>query len=245
MAYGYRGDWSRYDRQIRLWGREGQERLRRATVLVVGVGGLGTVASTYLALAGVGKLILVDGERVEPTNLNRQLLYLEGDVGKPKASTAARRLRELNPDVTVEPVDEMFSESNAYSLVREADIVVDGLDNWSTRMLLDSVCWELGKPLIHAGVYGFYGQATTVVPGRTPCLRCIFRSVRDSEETIPVAAVAPGVLGAIEAAEAVKLVTGTGETLAGRMLLVDLYSMEFHVVELKREGCEEICSRKG
>ena len=241
MAYGYRGDWSRYDRQLRLWGREAQEKLRKATVAVIGVGGLGTAATTYLALAGVGRLILVDGEAVEPTNLNRQVLYRETDVGKPKALVAAERLRELNPDVEVDAIPERLNEDRAREVVSRADVVVDGLDNWSSRMILDEVCWRLGRPLVHAGVYGFYGQATTVVPGRTPCLRCIFRGVRDARETIPVAGFTPALLGVIEAAEAVKLITGVGETLAGRMLVVDLYSMEFHVVKLRSEGCEEAC----
>ena len=240
--YGYRGGWERYDRQLRLWGREAQERLRRATILVVGVGGLGTVASLYLALAGVGRLILVDPERVEPSNLNRQILYRDADIGKPKALVAAERLREANPDVEVEAYPERLSEDNARDLVRRADVVIDALDNWSSRMLLDRACWAAGKPLVHAGVYGLYGQATTVVPGRTPCLRCLFPGVRDTPGPFPVAGFTPGILGLIEAVEAVKLVTGIGRTLENRLLVVDLQSMEFQVVEVRAdERCMEVC----
>ncbi len=241
MAYGYLGSWERYDRQLRLWGKEAQQKLRNATVAVIGVGGLGTIASLYLALAGVGRLILVDPERVEPSNLNRQILYRDEDVGKLKAEVAAQRLREANPDVEVEAYPYRLTEENADEILSRADVVVDGLDNWSSRMLLDKVCWRLGKPLVHAGVYGFYGQATTIIPGKTPCLRCIFRGVRDQPSPFPVAGVTPGLLGVVEAAEAIKLVTGVGETLAGRLLIVDLQSMEFHVVRLTGEGCEEAC----
>ncbi len=208
---------------------------------MVGVGGLGTVASLYLALAGVGRLILVDSETVEPTNLNRQILYRDEDVGKPKAFVAAERLRQANPDVEVEAYAERLDEGLAEELVGRADVVVDGLDNWSTRMMLDRVCWRLGKPLVHAGIYGVYGQATTVIPGRTPCLRCIFPGVRDTGQPFPVVGFTPGVLGLIEAAEAIKLLTGFGRTLAGRLLVVDLYAMEFHLVELRAEGCEKVC----
>jgi molybdopterin/thiamine biosynthesis adenylyltransferase len=241
MAYGYLGSWERYDRQLRLWGREVQERLRSSTVLVVGVGGLGTVAYLYLALAGIGRLILVDSETVEPTNLNRQILYRDEDVGKPKALVAAERLKQANPDVTVEAYTSRMDENLAEKLVGKADVVVDGLDNWPSRMMLDRVCWKLGKPLVHAGIYGMYGQATTVVPGKTPCLRCIFPSVRDTQRPFPVVGFTPGILGLIEAAEAVKLITGYGRTLAGRLLVVDLYSMEFSLLELKAEGCEKVC----
>ncbi|AEM38116.1 UBA/THIF-type NAD/FAD binding protein [Pyrolobus fumarii 1A] len=244
MAYGYAGNMERYDRQLRLWGREAQEKLRQATVLVVGVGGLGSIASLYLTLAGVGHLILVDRDAVEPSNLNRQVLYTEEDIGKPKALVAAERLSKLNPDVRIEAHVATVSRETIEPLVKRADVVIDGLDNWSARLVLDELCWKHRKPFVHAGIHGMYGQLTTIIPGKTPCLRCIVRNPRDPQRPIPVVGVTPGVVGTLAATEAIKLITGYGETLAGHLLIIDLANMEFTKIKLEVSNeCIEACEK--
>ena len=215
--------------------------MRQTTVVVAGVGGLGSAASVYLTVAGIGKLIIIDKDVVEETNLNRQILYTSKDIGRPKVYVAAQRLRELNPEVEIVPVKaEIGKDIEDY--VREANIVVDGLDTWRARFILDKLCWRNKRPYIHAGVYGMYGQLTTIMPGKTPCLRCIMRGMRDKPSITPVIGVTPGVLGIMAAAEAIKLATGYGRPAVSRMIIVDLYSMEFHTVELRLENCNEICN---
>ena len=229
----------RYDRQIRLFGVEGQEKLRNSKVLVAGVGGLGCASSLYLAAAGVGKLVLVDFGEVELSNLNRQILYRTSDVGRLKVEAASERLRELNPDVEVEGLRVRIGEDNVSELVGMVDLVVDGMDNWRTRFILNDECVRQRKPFIHAGVFGMGGQLLVVLPGEGPCLRCILPSPPPEKGTFPILGVAPGVLGLLQAAEAIKLITGHGAPAVGRMLVYDGYRMEFREVEVRRRaGCE-------
>ncbi len=224
----------RYLRQIKLLGREGQKRLREATVLVAGLGGLGSPVTLYLSAAGVGRLLLVDEGRLELSNLNRQVLYSVNDVGKFKALAAAERARSLNPGVSVEPyvmsvLDEEFEE-----LVRQADVVVDCLDNWAGRLTLDKLTWTYSKPLVHGGIAEFYGQATTVLKGVTHCLKCVLGITSEHEGEPPqVLGPTPGVVGAIQAAEVIKLVTGIGEPLFNRLLIMDLKRGEFTTLEVR------------
>lgn len=234
----------RYDRQVRVWGLEVQGRLKRSAVLVVGVGGLGSPAATYLAAAGVGKLILVDPEVVELSNLNRQVLHWTPDLGRDKVESAAEKLRKLNPHVEVVAVKRRIEAlEDALKLVREADVVVDCLDNWRTRFLLNEACVKLGKPLVHAAVRALYGQLMVVKPGEGPCLRCLVPEEPPQEERIPVAGPTPGVLGALEAVEALKLLTGYGEPLVGRLLVYDGLHGSVDVVTVrKREDCP-VCAR--
>ena len=234
----------RYDRQLRVpgFGLEGQARLRRASVMVVGVGGLGCPASMYLAAAGVGRLVLVDGEAVELSNLNRQVLHWSGDVGRLKVSSAAEKLRSLNPEVEVVEVSSKLDERNAAELVSEVDVVVDGLDNFRARFIVNEACVRASKPYVYAGVRGFEGRLMTILPGKGPCLRCLLPSDPPEPGVVPVLGATPGVVGALEAMEAIKLITGLGEPLAGRLLVFDGLSMSFQVVKVERRpGCP-VCS---
>lgn len=222
----------RYSRQIPIIGVEGQEKLRRSTVLIVGVGGLGSVASFYLVAAGIGKLILVDEGLIELSNLQRQILYTVDDIGKPKVIVARERLKKLNPDTEIIAVQEKFDDALADELIPQADVVIDALDNWETRIILDRAAWRHSKPYVHAGVHGFYGQLTVLVPGKTPCLRCIFPRKPPVESPIPVFATTPGVLGVLEANEVLKLLTGHGEPLINKLLIYDGSSNLFEIIEI-------------
>lgn len=224
----------RYVRQLGLLRREGQEKLRKATVLVAGLGGLGSPVVLYLSAAGVGKLLLVDDGRLELSNLNRQVLYSVNDVGRFKALVAAERVRSLNPDVSVEPYVMKVQDERFEELVRRADVVVDCLDNWAGRLTLDKLAWIYSKPLVHGGIAEFYGQATTVLRGVTNCLKCILGITSEHGGEPPqVLGPTPGVIGAIQAAEVIKLVTGIGEPLFNKLLIMDLKRGEFTTLEVR------------
>ncbi len=224
----------RFERQLRLIGINGQLRLAESTVLIAGLGGLGSAASLYLTTAGVGRLMLIDDGLLELSNLNRQILYTAKDVGKPKATIAAERLRALNPNARIEAYVVNVNDSRVENLVRKADIILDCLDNWGGRMVLDRLSWISRKPLIHGGVNAYYGQVTTVVPGETPCLKCILGSSHiGGREPPQVIGPAAGVIGALQAVEALKLLTGVGEPLKNRLLLIDLKRMEFDTIRLR------------
>jgi len=228
----------RYDRQLSILGIDGQRRLKSLTVLVAGAGGLGSFELLYLAGAGVGRIIVVDGDTVDRTNLNRQVLHWEEDIGRPKAVSAAEKIRRFNPHVVVEPVTEPLTETNVEELVARADVVLDGLDNWETRFLLDEAAYRHGKPFIHAGVHGLEGQVVPIVPGETPCLRCLLPEHLASPPKVPAIAFTVGVVAGIAVAELVKLVTGIGESNKGKMLIIDVATGEIMRVELKpRPGC--------
>ncbi len=210
----------RYRRQILLFGEEGQERLKEARILVAGAGGLGSPASMYLAAAGVGTLTVVDSDVVDLTNLNRQLLHGDRDIGEKKAVSARERLREINPDITVKAIDACIDGTNAGRLAGKADGIVDALDNYPARYILNRVALGKGIPLFHGAVRGMYGQATTIIPGKTPCLACIFPKP-PPEEPVPVVGVTPGLIGLVQANEVIKYLLGTGELLANRLFLWD------------------------
>ena len=224
----------RYLRQVRLLGHEGQERLREATVLVAGLGGLGSPVTLYLSAAGVGRLLLVDEGRLELSNLNRQVLYSVNDLGKFKALVAAERVRSLNPDVSVEPYVMNVQDKGFEELVRRADVVVDCLDNWAGRLTLDKLTWIHSKPLVHGGIAEFYGQVTTVLRGVTRCLKCVLGITGEHEGEPPqVLGPTPGVIGAIQAAEVIKLLAGIGEPLFNKLLIMDLKRGEFTTLEVR------------
>jgi len=234
----------RYSRQVPLIGVDGQRKLATSSALIVGIGGLGSAVAFYLTAMGIGKLILVDEGRIELSNLNRQILYSSQDLGLKKVEVAKSRLKALNPHVDIEIYDQRLDEVLAKELVKRVDIVVDALDNWESRLILNKVCVKYGRPLIHAGVEGFYGQIMTVVPGKGPCLACLFREVpRASQRAIPVLGAVPGVLGALEAIETVKVLLSVGKPLVGRMLIIDLLSMDFKIVEIRRNPRCPVCSK--
>ena len=228
----------RYDRQIILFNVDGQVKLKKARIVVFGVGGLGSVSSIYLTALGIGKLLLVDHGKVELSNLNRQILYKTSDIGKFKVKIAAQRLKELNPNVDIEYSIEKITSENVYDFIREADVVIDGLDNWETRFIVNRACVELNKPFIHAGVHGMYGQLLVVVPGKSPCLQCVMPIKPSKERKIPILPATPAVLAALQVTEAVKMITGYGKSAIGKLILYDGYSMSFHEIPVsRRENC--------
>jgi len=228
----------RYARQLPILGVEGQRKLKNTKVLVAGVGGLGSVEAIYLAAVGVGKLVLVDNDIVELSNLNRQILHWTDDIGKAKPISAAEKLRKLNPNVEIEVVTEGITRENVEELLKKVDIVIDGLDNWETRFLIDEAAYRLGKPYVYAGIHGFQGQVTIIVPGETPCLRCVLPPKLRTPQQIPLIGSVVGIVGSIAVTELVKYVTGVGEVAKGKMLVIDAYSMEMFKFELTpRKNC--------
>jgi molybdopterin/thiamine biosynthesis adenylyltransferase len=236
-------DDARYERQTRLFGAEGQKRLKRATALVVGAGGLGSSVSTYLAVAGLGRIIVVDGDVVEESNLNRQILHWTKDIGRPKAVSAAETIKGLNPEIEVEAVALFADEENLADLVSRADLVVDALDNFPSRYILNRAAIERGVPLFHGAISGFDGQATTIIPEKTPCLRCIFpRS--PPKETSPALGATCGVIGSIQASEVIKYLTGKGDLLENRLLIWDGLRVRCDEIPIERNpGCMD-CGRR-
>jgi Dinucleotide-utilizing enzymes involved in molybdopterin and thiamine biosynthesis family 2 len=210
----------RYKRQTMLFGDEGQERLKKAHIFVAGAGGLGSPVSIYLAVAGVGTLTVVDKDVVDQSNLNRQILHGQADIGKKKVASAEEKLTALNPDIRVNVIDTTIDETNAARLVGNADGIVDAMDNYPTRYLLNDIALQKKIPLFHGAIRGFYGQATTIIPGKTACLRCIFPCA-PPKEVFPVIGATPGVIGTIQANEVIRYLVGTGDLLANRLLIWD------------------------
>ncbi len=237
----------RYKRNILLdgVGLEGQEKLLQAKVLVVGSGGLGSPAAYYLAAAGVGNIGLVDGDRVDLSNLQRQILHTTSDLGRPKTESARDKLIALNPDVNVTAIGEWLGEDNYRELITGFDLVVDGTDNFAVRFLINRACVEQRKPYIFGGVLGYTGQVMTIIPGRGPCLACIFRDVppesAPSCSSIGVLGAVPGMIGTAEAAEAVKVILDLGEPLVGRLLTYDALTMRFYDIEIRRDQSCPVC----
>lgn len=235
----------RYDRQIRILGLGvgGQLKLKDSRVLVAGVGGLGGAAATYLAAAGVGFIRIVDNGVIELNNLNRQIPYSEKDIGRHKVEAAAERLTSLNSDIIVEAVLQMITPENIDTLLKEIDLVVDGLDNFEARFIVNDKCVELGIPFIHGAVYSFEGRLMTVMPGEGPCLRCLIPSPPPSYDNIPVMGPVPGVIGCLEALEAIKLITKIGKPFTNRILIFDGLSLEFTSIPVARSPNCPVCSR--
>jgi molybdopterin/thiamine biosynthesis adenylyltransferase len=229
----------RYERQIMLpgWGGEGQEKLRKAQVVVAGAGGLGSAILSYLVVAGVGKIRVIDGDTVELSNLNRQILHSDKDIGRKKVDSARDSLQSLNPHIEIEAVGEEITEDNVFELVGDYPIV-DALDNLPGRYLLNRVAVQKRLPLFHGAVYGFDGRATTIIPGKTPCIKCLYKDVIQGK--IPVVGVIPAVIGCIQATEVIKYVVGIGELLINRLLIYDGFGQKFSEASLKQDPhCEE------
>jgi adenylyltransferase/sulfurtransferase len=232
----------RYDRQILIkgFGEEGQAKLKKARVFIAGAGGLGSVTATYLAAAGVGVIRLVDHDKVELSNLNRQVLHWDEDIGKEKADSAAEKLKRLNPGLKVEATKERISESNIPRLVAGFDLIVDAMDNLPTRYLLNKTAIEMKIPFFHGAVNGFEGRAMTIIPGETACLGCVYRGAV-VEGKFPVVGVTPGVIGCIQATEVIKYIVGIGQLLTNRLLVYDGLNLRFSEFKVKRDPKCEYC----
>ncbi len=239
---------TRYQRQIMYpaLGEDGQNRLKAAHVVVAGVGGLGSPVSIYLAYAGVGHLKLVDCDRVALTNLNRQVLYTEEDIGQAKAVIAAQKIGNMNPGIEVIAVAERITPANARDIIRGASVVVDAMDNFDTRLVLNEACVADRIPFVHAGVYGLFGQMTTILPGQTPCLACIIPARPRKVMPSPVFGFTPGLMANLEVAETIKLIAGFGKLMAGRILHVNLETMDFRTINVsRRPDCPVCCPAPG
>jgi adenylyltransferase/sulfurtransferase len=240
----------RYHRHLILpeIGEEGQRRLKAARVLLVGAGGLGAPAALYLAAAGIGHLGIVDGDSVELSNLQRQVIHDTRDVGRAKVASAEARVHALNPHVDVATYRTRLTSSNALELLGDYDVIVDGSDNFATRYLVNDACVLLRKPNVSGSVLRFEGQASVFSAGDGPCYRCLFREppppalVQNCVDS-GVLGVVPGLIGIIQAAETIKLITGIGETLAGRLLLVDTLRMRFRTIDLAKDPECVACGR--
>ncbi|MGH2572838.1 MAG: HesA/MoeB/ThiF family protein [Actinomycetota bacterium] len=241
----------RYSRHIILpkIGATGQRKLMDAKVLCVGAGGLGSPAAMYLAAAGVGTLGIVDFDTVDLTNLQRQLLHDTDDVGRPKVDSAAERLEGINPEVAVIKHNAVLNSENAFEILGQYDVVVDGSDNFPVRYLVNDATQMLGKPLVYGSIYQFDGQASVFLPGpENPCYRCLFPEP-PPPGTVPSCAeggvfgVLPGIVGSIQAVEAIKLITGVGDLLVGRLLLFNALDMEFTTVKLRWDPDCPVCGK--
>jgi molybdopterin-synthase adenylyltransferase len=210
----------RYKRQMMLFGDEGQERLNAAHIFIAGAGGLGSPIAIYLAVAGVGTITIVDMDTVDQSNLNRQILHTDRDIGKKKTVSAIGKLKQYNADITINAIDTTITAENVRDLVGRADGIVDAMDNYPVRYLLNRAALDLKIPFFHGAIRGFYGQATTIIPGSTPCLECIFPKA-PPREVFPVVGVTPGMIGMVQATEVIKYLTKSGTLLAGRLFIWD------------------------
>ena len=241
-------DLRRYARHLTLpeVGETGQQKLLKGKVLLVGAGGLGCPGALYLAAAGVGTIGLVDADVVDKSNLQRQVLFGEMDLGRPKVEAAKDRLEDLNPGITVQPHYELLSSHNAMEIVAGYDLIVNGCDNFPTRYLINDTAVLTGKPVVDGSIFRFEGQATVYMPGEGPCYRCLYPEPPPPGE-VPscaeggVLGVLPGIIGLIQATEVIKLILGEGDPLVGRLLLYDALDMRFRILKQRRNTECPVC----
>lgn len=238
----------RYSRHIILKevGGKGQKKLLDGRVLIIGAGGLGSPIALYLAAAGVGTIGIADADCVDLSNLQRQVIHQTPDIGKPKVLSAREKMEAINPDVRVVTYQSWVSADNILEMIGDYDFVIDGTDNFAAKFLINDACVMAGKPYSHGGILSFFGQTITVLPGESSCYRCVFPKPppRDAIPTCSqagVIGVLPGVLGTIQATEAIKFLLGKGELLAGRLLTYDALEMRFREVSLSRNPKCPLC----
>ncbi len=233
-----------YDRQIMIpeIGMEGQEKLKKSKVIIAGAGGLGSPVTLYLAAAGVGTIIIADNDTVEESNLNRQVLHWRKDVGKKKVESAGEKISLLNNFINIETVYETLTKENIIDLTEGCDAIVDAMDNIAARFILNKAAINWKIPLFHGAVNGMEGRATTIIPGKTACIGCIYRlDVKLSK--FPVLGVTPGIIGLIQATEVIKYLTGMGKLLENRLLIYDGMELGFKEFHLNRNPeCTECSS---
>ena len=238
----------RFSRHIILQevGVKGQKKLLNASVLIIGAGGLGAPAALYLAAAGVGTIGIVDADEVDLSNLQRQVIHTTNDVGKAKVKSAAETMEAINPDVTVKTYRTFVDSTNIMDLIKDYDFIIDGTDNFPAKFLINDACVMAGKPFSHAGIIRFKGQLMTYVPGEGPCYRCVFKNPppKDAVPTCKQAGVIGamgGVIGSLQAMEAIKYIIGKGELLTGKLLTYDALKMEFHTIKLPKDHHCAVC----
>ena len=236
----------RYQRQIMIpgFGERAQLRLKSATALIAGLGGLGSPLALYLAAAGVGHLKLVDMDDVELSNLNRQVLHWDEDVGKAKVTSASQKVRKINPTTRVDGFDLAIDDKNVFELTKNCDVILDAMDNFAVRYVLNAAAVAHRVPLIHGAVYGYEGRLANVVPGKTACLECIYPHA-PPREVFPVLGTTPGVIALLQATEAIKSLTGTGVVLENEMLIYDGETMSFDKVRVSRNPQCKSCATLG
>ncbi len=238
----------RYSRHIILKevGGMGQTRLLESKVLLIGAGGLGSPVGVYLAAAGVGTLGIIDDDVVDLSNLQRQILHGTSDIGIPKTKSAEATITEMNPDVKVVPYNERINSENAFQILEQYDLIVDGCDNLPTRYLLNDAAVMLGKPIVHGSIFQFEGQVTVLYPGKGPCYRCLYpepppAGMVPSCQEAGVFGVLPGIIGTIQAVEAIKILLDIGDSLIGTLLLFDALTMNFNRLKLRQDSCCPMC----
>jgi molybdopterin/thiamine biosynthesis adenylyltransferase/rhodanese-related sulfurtransferase len=239
---------TRYSRHVLLpeVGIEGQHKLLAAKVACIGAGGLGSPSSMYLAAAGVGTLGLIDDDVVDASNLQRQILHGTDRLGTPKVESAERTIKNLNPDVKVDKHRARLTSANALELLAPYDVIIDGADNFATRYLVNDVALRLGKPVVHASIFRFEGQLTVFPANGSPCYRCLYPEPPPPEDAPSCAeggvlGVLPGIMGVLQATEAIKLILGLGQTLAGRLLVYDALATKFRELKLRRDPTCPTC----
>jgi|WetSurMetagenome_2_1015567.scaffolds.fasta_scaffold26571_6 molybdopterin/thiamine biosynthesis adenylyltransferase len=237
---------NRYKRQISISeiGLEGQKKIEKAKVLLIGVGGLGSSAAYYLAASGIGRIGIVDDDIVQETNLNRQILHNPDNIGKMKVASAKETLVKFNNviDILIYP-KRLETCKEIIDVIIDYDIVIDCTDNFSTRVSINDACIKANKPWVYGAVYGFEGQAMTIIPGRGPCYRCLYPSTPLlTSEITPVIGVSPGIIGVVQAAEALKYILGKGSLLVGRLLFIDLLNMHLSAFKVERNINCQSCS---
>jgi len=236
----------RYHRQIiyQDWGEEGQRKVKTATVFLAGVGGLGGPVSLYLAAAGVGRLRICDNGYVEFSNLNRQILYTDRDIDERKVLSAKNVLHQINPHIEIEYFSDNISGKNIETLAGDADVLVDCLDNFETRYILNEYAVYNKVPFVHAGVEGFAGQLTFIHPPETPCLQCVIPEAPLPQETFPIIGATAGIIGCLEANEVLKYITGIGSTLKGLLMIWNGIESEFYRIETDKDPNCRVCGSK-
>ena len=219
-------------------GKKGQENISKGKVLVVGAGGLGSPAITYLVSNGIGKIGVVDYDKVEISNLHRQILYYQEDVGKYKTLSVVDKIKKLNSNVEVDIYNLKLSDENGEDILKNYDFVIEATDNLKTKFLINDLTVKLKKPFSYAGINIFKGSTMTVIPGKSACLRCVFKNLNYDDREIGVFGTVPGIMGIVQAAEALKYIGGFGELLTNKMLIADILKMEFRTVDIpENDNC--------
>ncbi len=236
-------DRERYRRQISLpgFGEESQARLKGTTVLVAGLGGLGSPLTLYLAAVGVGHLQLVDNDTVELSNLNRQVLHWDSDIGRKKARSASDKVAQINPTTRVEAFDLTITDNNVGEITKDCDLILDAMDNFPIRYALNKAAIAHNVPLVHGAIYGYEGRLATVIPGQSACLECIYPHI-PPHATFPVLGTTPGVIALLQATEAIKYLAGVGTLLTDNMLIYDGETMHFDRVPVTRNPLCKSCA---